>query len=97
MQEHDLASLLSRAKEAGLAHERELALLAGRAAIAKRVDAFDDDFDDDDEEDDGRVSAPDASTAAEEWFHYALHGALDDSESSACRRYVLLFEEQGEK
>lgn len=76
MDDDDLTSLLTRAKTAGLAHERELALLAGRSAIARTTDNFDGS--------DVDVS----SSAAQDWFRHALSGALDAQESRECRRCV---------
>lgn len=75
--ENHLLSLLERAKTAGLAHEREQALLAGRSAIARST-AEDDNFD----------AESTTSPAALEWSRHALSGALDVTESKECRRCV---------
>ena len=74
-EEEYLASLLNRAKTAGLAHERELALLAGRFAIAKTTIVG------------GGVDVKrSVSPASREWCRHALCGALDAAESRECRR-----------
>lgn len=72
----DLASLLEATKTAGLAHERELALLAGRAAIAETAI------------DGGGHGKRGATNASREWCRHALCGALRPSESRECRRWV---------
>ena len=69
----DLVSLLERAKTAGLSHERELALLAGRSAIAETIDGG------------GNVGSS-VSPASREWCRHALRGALDAAETKECRR-----------
>ena len=70
-----LASLLERAKTAGLAHEREQALLAGRAAIAE-IDGHGG----------NAVRRGSVSAASRDWSRHALRGALDASENRECRR-----------
>ena len=67
--------MLETAKTAGLAHERELALLAGRAAIAGTAIDFD-----------GHVRSGSVSPASRGWCRHALCGALDAKESRECRR-----------
>lgn len=71
----DLLSLLERAKTAGLSHERELALLAGRSAIARTID-----------DDGGGNLGKSVSPASWEWCRHALRGALDAAETKECRR-----------
>ena len=73
---NDLASLLERAKTAGLAHERELALLAGRSAIARTT--IDGNC--------GNFKRGVFSAASRAWCRHALSGALDEAESKECRR-----------
>ena len=73
----DLLSLLERAKTAGLSHERELALLAGRSAIARTID---------DDGGGGNLRKSKVSPAPWEWCRHALRGALDAAETKECRR-----------
>ena len=71
----DLLSLLERAKTAGLSHERELALLAGRSAIARTID-----------DGGGNFRKSKVFHASWEWCCHALRGALDVAETKECRR-----------